>query len=263
MKGVFVAVLMFVPLVFCGQEVAEEFVPEPTKMQMATLSPFNGFQWSSFGVANPLGYSSLDIAAALYGNPNAFDFSGSSGIASWQGGFLTGYASRTAYIGMMQADAGGFLLSQRLGRLMLTAGVSADKYGFYQSLNTIYGVHGSANYRLNEHFALNVFGSYYSRSLYHSPGAMPYIGQTNYGAFIDWRINNTFGVDLGVQRVYNSMNGAMETVPIVRPYLNVNKNMTIKVDVGYLLRDLIFDTRSNSNPTMAPPKAEIPIAPRR
>ena len=83
-----------------------------------------------------------------------------------------------------------------------------------------------------------------------------------YGASMSFDMSERFGMEVGVQRYYDAMRGRWETVPIVIPYYRFEK-FTLGLDVGglvyELLRDLVFDKRDNSGPTIMPPRTPIPI----
>lgn len=191
------------------------------------------------------------------------NFFGEYSIASWQNGYITGRGARSTLPGLMTRESGMLQITQGAGNITFTAGVSADKYGSFHNLSTTYGLHSSITYRVNDNISFTAFGKIYSNSIYNSPATMPYIGQTSYGGYMSMRLSDRFGIDVGIERTYNPWSRSMETVPIIMPYYKFNKNFSVGIDVGYFIKDLFFDDNKYRNPTMSPPKASIPIAPRR
>ncbi len=258
--------LILVPLLAIAQEQGSASLSaDGSEIAVPQLQVIDKINWYSLDVPVLPYYEPLSDGSTfrLNNSPYSADFSANANIASWRGGAVYGYGARETMPGLMQSETGAFMVSQQFGNIVFTGGVSANKYGFYRALHTLYGIHGTITYRLNDCIAFTAFGSHYNGSLYYSPAAMPFIRQSNYGAYVDVGISDRFGVGLGVQRVYNALNGAMETVPIVRPYFKINNKVAIEVDAGYLIKDALFDSNSKRNPTMAPPRPEIPIAPRK
>lgn len=114
---------------------------------------------------------------------------------------------------------------------------------------------GAFLYHPSDKVTFKVFGSY---DLGNSYGMSTNV----YGASMSFDMSERFGMEVGVQRYYDAMRGRWETVPIVIPYYRFEK-FTLGLDVGglvyELLRDLVFDKRDNSGPTIMPPRTPIPI----
>ncbi len=217
-------------------------------------------QWYNFDTSFYEQASTFNEPLILRGSPYSTDFNETGIITSWYNGNLIGNNSRTTYPGLMTNESASFYITQSLGRLTLSGGVSADKYGFSYGLKSTFGIHGSAIFHVNEHLSFTVFGSHYTNSVYYSPASMPYINQSIYGGYMSLWFNEHIGIDLGAQRTINAWDGSHETAPIVRPTIKLNNGAKIGIDVGYLLKDVIFNNSQN-NPTMGPPRTTIPIAP--
>ena len=213
--------------------------------------------------------TALDLSRPTYTSdffiqkaPYTLDFNETATIATWNSGTLSGYGSRSTLPGLMSKENGGIGITQQFGAVILSGSISADKYGYYSGLHTTYGIHGLLSYRISDHLTLNVFGDYYTNSIYHSPATLPYIGANRFGGYLGVKINEHVGFDIGAQQQYDPYSRSYIVVPIVRPYVNINE-IPIGFDVGWLLKDLIGttiygDNFMRGNPTMAPPIEPIP-----
>ena len=266
MKHFATLLLAFLPIAtLWGQENSLSDATNTLPPQRVFVTPqlrfIDNIKWYDFNMSSITEYAPSLTSPIVNGNPYVSDFTGNGAIATWNGGQVGTYGTRSTLPGLMSIESGGITLSQNFGKLTLTVSADAYKYGYFRGLHSNYGFHGSATYAINNNIALTLFGTYYSDAFYHSPAAMPYIGQTAYGGYMTIGFNDKFGVDLGVQRTRNAYNGTMETVPIVRPYYRFSKDFSIGIDAGYLVKDLFWDS-NHSNPTIGPPRPNIPIAPR-
>ncbi len=67
------------------------------------------------------------------------------------------------------------------------------------------------------------------------PSMMGYYGRSTYGGYLDYRINEHWGVQTGVQTVQQVGTGKYEAEPIVTPYYKINKKVAIGLPVGQIL----------------------------
>ncbi len=216
-------------------------------------------QWYNFDIPQVNEHTTLfNYPMHYHGISYSTNFIGNGVVTSWEGGNISAHSSRTTFPGLMINESGAVYFVQTINHLTISGGISADKYGFFRRLNTIYGIYGSATFYINDNISFTAFGSHYSNSVYYSPATMPYINQSSYGGYMGLWFNEYIGIDLGIQRTINPWNDSHETVPIVRPTFKFNNETEIDFDVGYLLKDAIFNN-SHSNPTMSPPRAIIPI----
>lgn len=144
-----------------------------------------------------------------------YDYSSGGDLMRWKGGALAGSGSRVTMPGLLSRQKASLQAVHTVGNLMLTAGVTADRYLLTRGLQTVYGVSASATYSFNEHLSLTVFGRFYNSSPFVSMAAMPYMGSSAYGGYVSY-IGETLGIDLGVERVYDPYLRRWTTVPIVR-----------------------------------------------
>ncbi len=188
-------------------------------------------------------------------SPGPFDsVDGSTLLAGWHNGGVVAFGSMQNMPGLMGIESGGLQMVQSFGNLTVGLGGSASKYGYFNGLRSNYGLHGSVQWRFNDVLSLRVFGSYYTNNAFTSAATAGYMGTDSYGAVLRIDASDNWGVDLGARRVYNSMSGRWETVPVARPYLKINGREAISIDAGGLLHEFLRSKiYPQKNPTFAPP----------
>lgn len=192
-------------------------------------------------------------------NVNTVNAFGVAPLFMWNGGGVIASGSRESIPGLMGIEQGSIGIGHTLGRVTFTASASAEKYGYFRGLQTVYGVSGTALWRISGNLSLTVFGSYYTRANFTGPAMMPYMSTSAVGGYITWDFAEHWGVDAGVQSQYNNYTGRWDTRPIVRPYYKFDNGAKIGVDVGGLIYDAVDSHRSrHSNPTMGPPVPKGP-----
>lgn len=190
-----------------------------------------------------------------------YDYSSGGDLMRWKGGAFAGSGSRVTMPGLLSRQKASLQAVHTVGNLMLTAGVTADRYLLTRGLQTVYGVSASATYSFNEHLSLTVFGRFYNSSPFVSMAAMPYIGSSAYGGYVSY-MGETLGIDLGVERVYDPYLRRWTTVPIVTPAINFGRGVVVRLPVGWLVKDVldraVFGKQPPRNPTIMP---DLPPAP--
>lgn len=190
-----------------------------------------------------------------------YDYSSGGDLMRWKGGALAGGGSRVTMPGLLSRQKASLQAVHTVGNLMLTAGVTADRYLLTRGLQTVYGVSASATYSFNEHLSLTVFGRFYNSSPFVSMAAMPYMGSSAYGGYVSY-MGETLGIDLGVERVYDPYLRRWTTVPIVTPAINFGRGVVVRLPVGWLVKDVldrtVFGKQPPRNPTIMP---DLPPAP--
>lgn len=164
----------------------------------------------------------------------------SSGIIATIGtGYLAGSGSFTAMPALGNVGSANVSFTQPIGeRLLVTAGLSGNKYHFGREIWNDYGIYGRASFTLNERLSLNAFGQYYRDQRFHSVAALPYVQDTRYGGTLGIKMSDTFSLDMGAQRYYDPYTRQWKTVPIIAPTLNV-MGQPISMDVGGLLYQIL------------------------
>lgn len=193
---------------------------------------------------------------------------GVAGIASWQGGGLSANGGSMSMPGMMGVESGGLSLTQDFGRFTLMGGVTATKYGYFRGLQTDYSFHGSLGYRISDRWSVTVFGAYSTGLSPLTPAMAGYMNAPAFGGYVSYDINEHWGVSVGAQTTRSLVSNRWEAQPIVRPYYKVNKNVSIGVDVGGIMYNLIKDyvegKHHRGSPVIGPPRqGPPPVAPRR
>lgn len=190
-----------------------------------------------------------------------YDYSSGGDLMRWKGGALVGSGSRTTMPGLFSHQNASLQAVHTVGNLMFTAGVTADRYLLTRGLKTVYGINASATYNFNENLSLTVFGRFYNNSPYVSMAAMPYIGSSAYGGYVSYT-GERFGINLGVERVYDPFLRRWTTVPIVTPMINFGRGIVVELPVGWfvkeLVEDAVYDKKQPRNPTILPPTLPPP-----
>ena len=195
-------------------------------------------------------------------NPLNQDFSTSGVISSWEGGAIYGASHFSALPALGNLRSASAVFDQKIGKFTFSAAIYGSKYHFDNSIYNDFGVSGKFSYRMNDKLTFNVFGNYSRNNVFHSAAALPYTSQSGYGASVTYSPSDKFSIEAGVRRRYDPMSGRWELVPIVAPAVNLN-GAKVSADFGGLIYDIIHSATSgdirHSNPTIAPPKAPIPV----
>lgn len=180
-------------------------------------------------------------------------------IAGWGTGGVSAAMGAATMPGLMGVESGSVWIHQSIGALTLAASADAIKYGFFRGLETQYGFSGSLTYDFNDNLSATMFGSYHTAPHgFMTPAMMGYVAIPTLGGFMDWRINDRWGVKMGAQGYRSPINHQWELQPMVVPYFRLNKKTEIGVDVGGILYNLIrWNTGKQigriGNPTIPPP----------
>lgn len=177
-------------------------------------------------------------------SPYAFDFSTGGVITSWRSGAVVGSAFRTTMPALMSRQNASVGVVQNVGNLTITGNVSADRYLLWRGNRTAYTFSGAATYRFNDNWSATVFGRYSSNRSFYSMAAMPYMGTSGYGGFVTF-MGETVGMDLGVERYYDTFAGRWVTSPIITPKVRVAEKFTIELPVGWMVKELIDNAVHN------------------
>lgn len=160
-------------------------------------------------------------------NPAAYDFSEAGALTAWDTGYAFGSSSRTTMPGLLTRQSAGIGLTQTFGRLTVTAGLTADRFGLWRGIRTQFGVNGRISYQIDERLSLNVFGAYYNTTPYISPATLPYFSTSHFGATLDMQFSDRFGLEAGAQSNYDPYARRWMAVPVVSPYVRLNNGHKI------------------------------------
>lgn len=260
-----------VPSAFQDKLMNEAYTPEfsvPMPESRFTRSTFSRMMSSVQPPKPKFHVDSID-RLMLYGTPEpkfiaspyAYDFNRSGVVTSWKNGFLMGYGSRTTMPVMMSNQNVSFSAVQNVGNFTFTGGVSADRYFMWRNTRTMFGFNGSVTYNFSDNVSATVFGRYYTGQSYYTMGAMPYMGSSGYGGFFSF-MGNTFGMDVGVERYYDSFAGRWITSPIITPKIKFSEKFTLALPVGGLVKELfddyVFKNNKNQGPIIMPEATPMP-----
>lgn len=267
-----------VPSAFQNKLMNEAYTPEfsaPMPESRFTHSTFSRMMSSVQPPKPKFHVDSID-RLMLYGTPEpkftaspyAYDFNRSGVVTSWKNGFLMGYGSRTTMPVMMSNQNVAFSAVQNVGNFTFTGGVSADRYFMWRNTRTMFGFNGSVTYNFSDNVSATVFGRYYTGQSYYTMGAMPYMGSSGYGGFFSF-MGNTFGMDVGVERYYDSFAGRWVTSPIITPKIKFSEKFTLELPVGWLVKEVLDEAVFKNNkkqgpmimPEFTPMPGPIPFGP--
>ena len=169
---------------------------------------------------------------------------------TWRGAYVgvSGWADTMP--GLLDRESGALTLYQNLGRWSFSASALADKYRYVGMgyLETRYGVGGTVSYLLSNAVSLHAFGYCDGSPMTAGPAVAPYLSTSTYGGYADIKFSKYWGTDVGVQRYLNPMTGKWVTDPIVRPYYKINGKQKIGIDIGHLLKGIIWGDQDDMMP---------------
>lgn len=191
----------------------------------------------------------------VYGNPYASDYKVGGVVAAWNGGVLFGSGSLTSMPALMSMQSATLGAVQNAGNFTFTASVSADRAAVWRTAGaypaaaggmstltggTYYTFAGSMTYRFSDNVSATVFGRYSTNRSFYSMASMPYLGTSGYGGYLTF-MGETVGMDVGVERYYDTFARRWVTSPIITPKVRFSDKFTLAVPVGPLVRDLLED----------------------
>ena len=192
-------------------------------------------------------------------------------------GYLMGAGSQTSLPGIGRLNEASIGYGRKLSdRLDFQIQMNAMKMTMSHLSRQMFNTSGMLKYQVSDRLAFRAFGSYVMGNSYgmgtNSYGATMVIDMTDrfgmevgvqryYDSVID--MTDRFGMEVGVQRYYDSMRGGWQTVPVAIPYYKFDK-FTLGLDVGgilyEILRTAVFDSKSRSEgPTILPPRPSLPM----
>lgn len=197
----------------------------------------------------------MDMSVSPYKIPGQFRL--------WKGAGLSVAGSQAALPGLMGINSGSITFRQDYGRLHFKALGMANKYWMpsmtvgIPTLQTQYGFGGTISYDVSKMLTLHAFGMYYATNPLVGAAVSPYVSTTQFGGYADIRMHKNFGVDTGVRRYLNPMTGQWVTDPIVSPYIRFNNGQKLGIQIGHLLKRLIWGNQDHYMPLgpvrMGPP----------
>lgn len=185
-------------------------------------------------------------------NPYARDWNSSGLITTWGSGYLYGAGGYSTFPTIGSIGNASFGITQSFGRLTVSGAISGYKYNLVGGAYNNFGFSGSASYKFNDRFSLNVFGSVQSNNRFYSAAAMSVLPYSSYGASLTTRFSDTFGAELGMQRTFDPFTNSWRNVPIIAPFFNIAGHK-VGIDFGGILLDILNTVISNDNQNWGPP----------
>ena len=151
--------------------------------------------------------------------------------------------------GLMQIHSGAIGINQNIGNVSLYMGAVANKYGYFNGLHTQYGVSGNLQYRFTPKLSFTAFGTYYfgrTKGFPLLPSMIGYYGASNFGGYMSYQFNQTFGVDVGAQTVQQFGTNRYRVEPIVTPTVKLGK-VKLGLPVGQILHGIIRSQAEQRN----------------
>lgn len=169
---------------------------------------------------------------------------------------LWGTGGQTSLPGIGRLNEASLGYSQRIGdKLTFVLSMDAMKVNMSRISGPVFSTSGTLSYQASDRVAFNLFGTY-------APGNTYGMTTHQYGATVQLDMSNRFGMEMGVQRYYDSMRGGWQTVPVAIPYYKFDK-FKLGLDVGGILyevlRNAVFEKKRGGGPTIGPPRFELPI----
>ncbi|MDE6577266.1 MAG: hypothetical protein K2K58_03745 [Muribaculaceae bacterium] len=181
----------------------------------------------------------------------------------WRAGAFVASGNTLAMPGLMRIESGNIGLTQSIGNFSMYLGGEANKYGYFNSLHTQYGVTGFMEYQFNPRLSVSVFGSYYfggtplmRNGVVIPPSMMGYYNVSSFGGTVNYQINETFGLNVGAKYEQQFGTNRYRFSPIVTPTVKIGK-VKIGLPVGEILYDYVKSEierkRFRAKPPVIPP----------
>lgn len=165
-----------------------------------------------------------DYSAKPITNPYANDYGFYARNAIMDGGWISTASSHTSYpalgsLTLIRANY-EYMLSDHV---IASVGVYGARYFYNLSSYEDFGVNASLNYKITDRLSFIGFGQYSARANINKIGGDNawMIPSTNYGAVTRFMFNDNFGIQGGVKRELNPMNGKWRNIPIFAPVIKL------------------------------------------
>lgn len=165
---------------------------------------------------------------------------------------FTAVGTYRSYIGLMDVQSVSGNMQYSFGAINMQGALIANRYHFYRGIISQYGISGQIVYSFNPNLSATIFGTYYNTNPFISMAAFPFVPTTSYGGYMTVG-NNSFYMNLGVERRYNTFEHKMETVPIISPAFKISNKVTIELPLGDLIKHVVEDVvMKNHGPVGSP-----------
>ncbi|MCQ2247047.1 MAG: hypothetical protein MJZ69_09740 [Bacteroidaceae bacterium] len=198
-----------------------------------------------------------------------------SNILNWGNGGIMG-RQFGSYDPIMGSSIGAqAIVGHQLGRFSVQGVLEAQKHAMpYLAYNT-WAASLSASFRATDNISISAFGTIQNNGFMGPKLASNFY---NRGAFFTFTTNNQkWGVDMGAQQYFDPTSGRWHTIPILKPFYNLN-GTKLGFDVGGLVYQIVDNIKMNkarkaqinigpnigpnmAAPNMGPPAGALPAPP--
>lgn len=216
-------------------------IPTPSPIY---LTNYDTLLYKDINISLKKDFTSTREPFTWQGNIFSKDFRKIGELAIWDNGYISGFSSSTTLPLLGSAGTAGFGFSHDFNnKLNFSGSISFNKYSIPRNVYNSYAFSGELSYKISHNISISAFGYYESTGLYNNTPRMLRNSLTNIGGYVTTMTNNQkWGIDTGVQRYYSPMQGRWVTVPIFKPYYNLN-GQKLGIDFGGLIQQ-IFHTLS-------------------
>lgn len=172
-------------------------------------------------------------------------------IPLWRNSRFMASGEIISHPGLMEIHSGTIGIMQNVGKLTFYVGGEAYKYGFFNGLNTRYGLNGTIQYHFSSTLTFSGYATYYfGRQPLMSNGTMiplsmmGYYGVSSFGGTIEYQFNETFGLIVGGEAVQQLGTNRYRFEPIVTPTVKIGQ-VKIGLPVGRIVHDIIREHIEN------------------
>ena len=165
---------------------------------------------------------------------------------------FTAVGTYRSYIGLMDVQSVSGNMQYSFGAINMQGALIANRYHYHRGIISQYGISGQIVYSFNPNLSATIFGTYYNTNPFISMATFPFVPTTSYGGYMTVG-NNSFYMNLGVERRYNTFEHKMETVPIISPAFKISNKVTIELPLGDLVKHVVEDViMKNHGPVGSP-----------
>ncbi|MGN0213359.1 MAG: hypothetical protein ACI4AH_00945 [Muribaculaceae bacterium] len=199
-------------------------------------------------VAMPNRYAVTGSSSDMIWQRNMFanDFTREGELLHWYDGYVSGYSGMSTMPLQGSVRWAGAAVTQNFGEhWQVSTGATFQKYAVPWNAYNTFSFNGSLMYTLNRNISVSAFGLYESSPFFSR-------NSTNrasllYGGYMTLKTDNDkWGVDVGAQTYRDPATGQSATLPIFRPFYNLN-GQKLGFDLGGLLYQLFHSLSVNVN----------------
>lgn len=208
------------------------------------LTGYDTLLYKDINISLKKDFTSTRHPFSWQGNVFSKDFRKIGELTIWDNGYISGFSSYTTLPLLGSVGTAGFGISHDFNnKLNFSGSISFNKYSIPRNVYNSYAFSGELSYKISHNISISAFGYYESTGFFNNNPGMLHNSLTNIGGYVTTMTNNQkWGIDTGVQRYYSPMQGRWVTVPIFKPYYNLN-GQKLGIDFGGLIQQ-IFHTLS-------------------